>query len=413
MIDLSKITKYTIDDLKVKTSHGEIIIEKRKIKNITIVKNFDDNFLPILDIDVGLKYDEYYKILDSVEQVLIDVKISSYSLDVNQEKQDANIFLTPIIEGTFKLTIDDLDPYNSRAMHEEMKTTEGEDDSRMEDKELNLLLYNKAHLNKYRMLTNFVISNGTVADALGVILTRYNEPVLFMNPDNQKPIKELISPANNLIGAIKFIQEYYGIYDKGIQLFQDFNLLYLMDKYPCKVYRPKEIKKVKFYIPESDTKNAGSKGVFIDKDKQIIICNIPAGAYDIRNTNIITREIMGNGMIIVNSKNNTMNRVTADNMKSDKNDAFKVLNNYGGNNQVVNTSLHELNETGIVMDISFPEMNYGILTPNKAYVVEYEDPHLNKRYGGEFRLSKTSYVFTRSADEDFDVSTSVEVRKIK
>ena len=58
-----------------------------------------------------------------------------------------------------------------------------------------------------------------------------------------------------------------------------------------------------------------------------------------------------------------------------------------------------MQENECMCDISFLGVDIDVFTPNKEIILTYEDPEFNKKYSGNYRVTKIIAVFKKDAEE--------------
>jgi len=139
----------------------------------------------------------------------------------------------------------------------------------------NLLLKND--LKMKTMIHNYVLGseNSPCApiDAVMFVIEQnpYVKKCIIDAPDNTGEYSDLIVEAGELKDAIKNIQFNYGIYSKGLQLFFDDDILYVLNKCSSSHSAQKdEINTISIKINERTDKADAKEYVNVDSDKKII-----------------------------------------------------------------------------------------------------------------------------------------------
>lgn len=403
------LTKYSIDSLTINTPAGAIKLENKNIKNMGIIKDFDENFLPILLIDIVLSDTDYYKYSDGIGQNTVTLSVSRYIQDKN-DTEHKNQFKTKILNGVFKVMNDDISPSTDMNFIRKDKEKKQEDIYHTDDsREIQLVLFNNSHLERYRKPINKVIGGCCIKEAIMFCLNQAGiDKVLFQKPDNNKVFSQLLLPINNMYGMIMYLDAMYGIYNYGLTFFQDYECLYLHDKSPCKVWRPQELKAVTVNIASSMTNNEMAVGTLIDQSKSLILVNI-VSRINIINKNISNKEKLGNSYLIMNDRDNSIKTLNSK-MKVKGSPSMKFLYNRNNNPYIEKSLVYESDSR--VVEIEINDMVYDVLTPNKIFRIQFEEGGLQSKYGGNYRMTNIVYDFQKNQTENYSCNTTIQLRKI-
>ena len=403
-IDKMKLSKYVLEEIKVLTPKL-MTIHNKNINKITIIKDFDNNIFPILQIETILRPDEYFTITDNIKNVTVNLTLKSYKQDKN--KPDNSKFLKKVISGTFKCIHEEVSPFLEGDLYEMYRDKEANEPND-ENKLFVFNLFNKNHITRYRTIINDVLRNVTVADAIIYSCNKCGiDNGLIQQPDNKSNISQMLLPAANLLGMINYIHQYYGIYNNDLIMFQDYNTFYLMDKDPCKVWRPNEIKTVFINIADFINKDKLTVGTYVDGVNRIIV-NVVEGI-KIFNRNIGMKETYADDLMIITNRDNNITHVKS-NMKANGPPNTKILINHNNNKYLNNSLKHRLDENNFVLVLKLNEINYDYMLPNKKYIINFSNTKINNKFGGIYRLSKIIYVFNKDGN-NFVLGAELELRK--
>ena len=137
--------------------------------------------------------------------------------------------------------------------------------------------------------------------------------------------------------------------------------------------------------------------------------NITKNAINVMSSSITEDAIIGNNTIMVNSI--TGESTTIDSTSIDRTGNYKVMVNKYDNPFIIEAEKND-NEDSFICQINLKEFDIRAFTPNKEFLVHYEDERSNKEYGGVYRLTKMEFVFGKDGSM-FTVSGLMTLKRRK
>lgn len=144
--------------------------------------------------------------------------------------------------------------------------------------------------NKFLFSGNYL--NTTVLNVMTYMTRDIPNKVYIQQPDNIKVYDQLIFPANNVFYSLQFLDNYYGIYDRGIKLFYGFDQFRIQSE---NHYDQNGTNKVKIaFSTESDVPDAYSylENGLTKNGNDNIIFTVPHNV-KIYDRHLYNREILG------------------------------------------------------------------------------------------------------------------------
>jgi hypothetical protein len=205
-------------------TEGDSLNISTYVRKISVKKNYMENSLPLFVIDLNLPNDVKERMRDN--DILINLEVTKYS-DIDSEQTEETE--TPFITGSvFNVLIK---PYTKPKNDHSFKGEEEEDETGKQDN-FKLFAYQLAGvpedlIKKNNIIVNEVYESSLIDDILVNILSKAESSKIFIDPsDNKDREDSLLVPPLNVITAIKYLNEYYGIYNSKLGLFFDYNGTY-------------------------------------------------------------------------------------------------------------------------------------------------------------------------------------------
>lgn len=397
--DLRKLTtwKYEFDDAVISTKDGNFDIPKENIITLFIEKDFDNSFIPITRLTVLLTPSIIYAIKNSYNSATIRIGVKKFRSSDNFEDISVNRFLSKYFENTFEIYETDRTPF----LHENA-TSGGDEYQRPEDEDgpINLYLICRNHSTYYRTLTNNIVRGVTMTDVIAYTLgnVRVPTPVLMTPLDNNTRYPEFWILPYNLLGMLKFLHKEEGLYNTGYRVFQDYDMLYILDRSigSRKVFLdPKEITRVKIDMLKTAEDVNIYYGCFTFEDKYHFINCLEVPTVVVPN--IDTKNLAFTAFHSVSEIRSGSSLINANADTYDSKKSYRILQNQL-NNQFANNSLqHMIEEQNKKVQCVLEEIDLTMIKPYFQYELVF-DKHLGGSISGIFRLSYQQIILTRIGD---------------
>ena len=396
------IYKYKIESLNVIFNDGTIEdIDSGMVSHLYMEYDYDNLYFPILNISVVIKDTLYNKINNENETVKFRVKINKYAYNqddtlVNYQTVCNDLF---VCFSDKKVVVTDEESVKNKEKVESNDIPSNNANNR------NFYLFKEEVINCKKNF-NLSVSSSTLTSLVVYLFGECDIKKLLMSKlDNDSSISNILIPSGNLIECIDYINELKGFYNKGLLVFFDLDVAYFIDKnYKCTAWRNNEVQMTHMHISNQNNASSQLNGMFTNKDRKSHHIFANTDRISITNQNLLNDQMQGNNITIVNNKSNTINNIKEDTTqigKANKN----ILVVKEDNKYLVNEIKERLKENECILEVAFLGIDLECLTPNKEFLLTYEDSNLNKKYGGGYRICK----YTAALKKDGDLlSGSVE-----
>lgn len=385
------IIKYQIGGIDMILPNKEpIAVDPIRVSAFDITKDFDSSFFPIVHLVLNVSKDMYYDIIEN--KTSIKFRINLNSLNLSDEKQlPKNVF-----NSLFTPFIDENTPYMERELTKKVRETEGTKDTiTLRDFEniIELYLFKEDDIVNAKKITNVVIKRASMIDTITYLFTKsgIKSNVLMEPLDNNNIYNDIIIPPSNLLANLAYLENQYGLYNTWSTLFFDIDRIYLLSKRGgCWAYSTNEPKKVILNVGSNTSPN----GIYSTGglNNGVYGFNITKNAINVSSLSMTEDAIIGNNTIMINSITGETEKIDSNSI--DRGGNYKVLVNKYDNPFIIQAEKND-NEDSYIVNINLKEFDMRAFTPNKEFIIYFEEEKANKEFGGLYRLTKLEYVFSK------------------
>jgi len=402
--------RYKINKFQLINENNDIInLDQMNIPIFEIIKDFDNFIKPIINLSVVVDTNTKIWINKYWKNVYILLSIQSYK--TTYDSTDSLSVPITIIDGKFRLLYDIDNTYhseknqlyrdavsqNSSAVPNEFETMNGES--------LLLSLYDDELDKKINTIVDTIFTKTDLQHAVLYLMSKCRIKNLLMNPITNSTIyEELFVPPVSLYAAISYLDREYALFKKGMMLFFDTNITYLLDVNDVgTVFIENESPRFNFNIYNFDSDKA--------HDCMTKISNNSYTFLNINNINIQFKDKgqeltqLGSTVKIINVDNDIL-RDSMLNM-SDLLFPNTTVYSYTTTNDQSQSVLSE-QLYGLRNIIEFIGFNYDMtaFTPNKEYILVYDSVRkIDSTKPMKYRLSSVKHGFTNRGSY-YQIATS-------
>ena len=403
-------SSYGTYNYKYSVKTFQLLIEGRKepiniindaIKQVIITKDFDKCIHPILEIVTLLppKLHQLIKDNKKTAKIHLDIKKDRYTMSGTLRRSE------DFINNSFSLIMDDESDFKEKKEYEQVNKANGGDGK--EDKfvfntsdyteEFTLSLWNTEHIDAMRKVVNDIYKNCTISTAITNLYSKATgiKKILISPLDNTKKYSEVRIKPMNLMNIPEYLDKVYGTYYTGSSVFLDFNRLYFLSKNGvCDAKEKGEYTRTIFTVVDprdsrkncvGTTKDTKNKFYFIDLNQDAIDFTSPANTNDV---------VSGNNFDFIDPKNNETTMVEGVGEQNGSGNHQIVEDNYN-NEYNKSTKLSDVVEASKVATITIMDYDDGAMTPNKEFVINFQDPDFQDK-NGFYRLTDSQIVLSKS-----------------
>ena len=419
-----KIQKYKYDLTLILNANSSPIHLEDSVRDITIYNLYEENVFPIIQINLVLNRENFRILQDFAESAKLFLSMNRYALEGTSEgttikysKDEAapesylkNEVLIPFDINRTALPLSDGDPEGNT------------------DKTANLMLTINTFLEKHLNLNRTPICNVIIGHPIkDVILYTLNQGgasnVLMNEPQNTKVYEQFLLPGLNMTNTLEYLQEVYGIYENGMDLFFDIKYSYILRKdgnwltIVPKGGKPNNYKRVYIEINDQKMINPDMEGSFDDEiNSRFHITVRDETEFIVMDSSI--REINGENIKFFSRSLQNRNIQRALNLQlgvANKGDQAKPVTNTNKPKEILKFNNYDnafaeseyksiMSQKLLQLKIPWNNIDLDVLTLNRRYEIVFNNIEYKLAYNGTYKLNSTIYKIAKGkTDNLFDI----------
>lgn len=399
--------KYEPDAVDILFKNGDIeSIDPGFVTQIVIEKDYDNSYFPVTSISLNIRPELYTRIVKEKETVKIRLSI----IKNLYTKENQFIKYEKLLNEVFCFFLDDATPLLDKDSIEDVHNTQGETSPSDYKNVYTFYIFKEKELTSCKTIINDVL-DGNMVDITAYIIQKIGlSKILMSPPDNTSTVENFLIPALNVIETFKYLEQKKGIYYKGLLLFFDYDCIYCIDKnYKCTAWRPNENKQTFINIFRKKSDYNTTPGVYVDTSKKTSYIFSNSESVSIESTPIITNQLDGNDAIFITPSENKKTTYKHD-LPNRNGNNVKIYVSEDTNKFFTEAESVRLMESNCIVNVAFVDTDISALTPNKEFVIKFEESDVNKEYGGKYRLSKYLAIFKKEGNE-FSLLSNCEFKR--
>lgn len=394
--------RYSIENVELifEEEDEPISIEKGLVSDIFIEKDFDNDILPILNINIGLTSTLYYKILYNKTKVKIRFRFQKYMLDEDNDPTTKS----DVVNDLFEFFLDEDTPFIDKTAYDKREEVDiGEGNTQLEypnERLMDMYLFKISDIDASKVTVNNIIKKGTVSDILAYSLTKSGiKKVLLAPVDNNDMLEQVILPTLTTNSILSLLEEQYGVYKKGATLFYDLDRTYLIDKNSeCTCWEDHEYKQTLVTIPKSMNDISFYPGCYINEEDKRYEINVTPDLVTITSESVLNEQITGNNLTVVNKNTGEIEKIETG-MEQHGDGTYNIVQNSYNNKFATEILTTRITEKSKIAHLTLGDVDIDALTPNKEFTLIFEESEINSVYGGSYRLGYCRHYFKKSGLE--------------
>lgn len=426
-VDLIKLAykKYALDVSLLGTVEGDLELKPNNIKGITIERLYEDNFFPIVKLNLVLNNTQFFAVKKSRKSFSAKIVCKHFDAlddtDLAEKISSNSLSYTTIFDLVFQPFMMDITPNKEKDLNTSPENEE-EAPLEMNNQNIEIYLFPLDGLNFNKVPINFVLSASTPGDAVGTAFTKAGFPAVLMSPaDNTEAFDQIVMPPLNFRNQIIWLQHTYGIYSTNLRQFCDLDRLYIlssdMNNQPVAAG---EFDTVYINVGTISSAVAQKEGCYIDNDNSCYMINLP-DRVEYTSNSLFTKEIAGNKFKLCD-----YDRLRATTTFDDggsfafqpayeekeanvegfdsSEDKVQYIYNSLTNPMLGDNLINGVEQSNLNLTIPFKDVDSTMFTPNKKYVINFGDPDTNAIYSGTYKLDSNILAY-ESEGNDFTLTS--------
>lgn len=358
------------------------------ITRISLVENFDQDFLPFLTISMYLPSNIFREITSTKNKN----KVTAV-LNIQKAKFKSALAMSPDEKATFSKCINGrfhcvIGSKDMEATQQEQKLVEKSDSQYGQLKLITLSLYPKKYYENFQKVVNAVIESCTLTDAMVYIFQNAKlDKMLVSPPENKKRYTEFKLLPIQAAKMLDRICSTYAFHKKGSIIYFGFDKGYIINKIPkCTAYVKNEIKNTYIVVFTTSKGIMQTGGCYTNKQKKYYVLNASDISAD--NAKNVTKKMMGEKTIIID-KNGSKKKIGSGKVTN-------VLVKEEGESNPKDIS-RTIKERSKAISCQLIHADLSMIRPNKLFIVS-ADAKAYKKYNGKYRIVSASHVFEKEGD---------------
>lgn len=408
-----KYFRYRLESVKMMIpGKNPIEIEPFRIDSMDIMKDYDNLFFPVFRISMTLRNEDLYALIKNKTGVKFHVRMISYEYEENSNKMKSkkNVF-----DEVFTTFLEDetpnLDEKTMQSVKEVNRKTDDDRDLNDFGSFIELYLFKEKDLNTGKASVNYVLKNCKVGDAITFLLSKNGMRKVLMSPlENRNTIPEIWIPPTTVIGGLYHIEQQHGLYNTYATIFFDIDAMYILNRrMPCTAWRNGEKRRTTLIVASDLVAESFYTGTYEENGNMMV--NITKNAVAFTNSSVVTDQVSGNNMLVVDQNTGDISRVKTNTVQRGSGNYHVMVNAYS-NPFLVRCEEFNRTENSKVVTLNISDLDMSMFTPNKEFSMVFKDNKINKDYGGLYRLSQAIFKFTKH-DNDFKISGTFTLKMYK
>jgi len=371
-----------------------IQIPTAEIEGFAIEKAFDTDYFPILYFGLRLTPTKYFKIIKNKNTAKFRIRIDVEVFDPITGETSTPIML---FNDLFCLITNDETEDISEELHKQTVETVGnENDMEFYSRVYEMYFFKEKDLNISKKIINDVVTSDNMQNIVTYCLASSGASKVLMTPFNNKSTyKEVIIYPVPLIQNIKYLEEQYGFYNYGSLLFFDFDKTFLIDKRAeATAYQTMEYTSVKINIFDTINSNSISSGSYKNDEEKNYTIQVSENNIRMNTLSTINDQTIGNKLLVIDTKKNSVNSINPNVNQLGSGTERVVLDDYS-NRFTSEAAKHRKIEESFIINVGLSDVDITCLTPNKKFILLFENSKINGIRGGYYRLSHMAFTFKR------------------
>ena len=412
---VSRLYRYRLANLELicPDFKGPIDLVPGSVSGLHLVLDYDNNIYPMFSITLMINPKMKEFIIMRKKEVKFHVRLVCLEFDVNKSNIEP-VSVTDVFDKMLIPNIGDNIPFADAAIYnqttEQLKTIAGNGGS-VNDlggnnmagdyrENVTYYLYDENDLVNSKNVVNKIYTSANIPTVVADLLSSngFNK-ILISPPDNGEEIKQLIVQPLNLLNLFDYLTEIYGMYETGVTVFFDYRCVYILNKsgHP-KCVEKGEFPKTIFVVKKTTDSQSGTAGTTSSQKKKEYYFYPDSRRIAMTNPSAQNDHIIGNNLTMIDSQENSTAHIEkTGNQKGVGN--TRVGNNTNANDYAKTQYANKIQEGNISVQVTLFDALMEALTPNKEFMMQWEDTNVDPNNNGYYRPRKVEHIFNKNGEE--------------
>ena len=393
-----------------------VSLDQGMIVSFSKVDDFDNNVFPIFSVKLLLRKKDYYNIIKYNNQVKFRMRLQKSKMD-NLQVDSKKTMKEDVFNDIFCCYLSDSTPqYDEKLENKANEIIGSKNNKTPEDLSnyLELYLFKEQDITGSKNVINLCLGSLSLTDMIFVLYSKAGLASNFLMEilDNKKSFNEIIIPPIPFLGAMKYLETYYGgFYKVPTLLYFDFDTRYLIKRsVACGAWRSGEFKQTVLLVKSASDPQRYQISCERRADEKKYYVSVNPELVTIEKDSIYDDAIDGTNLVVVGSKTGSVSNLST-NVTKRGSGSTKVLFNDLENSSLSSVAKSEIESRGTVINMTITNVDIAAFTPNKEFIIKFIDTNVGQGVSGSYRLSKASYEFNHNGEQGFNVSATLTFKK--
>lgn len=393
-----------------------VSLDQGMIVSFSKVDDFDNNIFPLFSVKLLLRRADYYNIIKYNNQVKFRIRLQKSKMN-NLEISSNKAMKEDVFNDIFSCYLSDSTPQYDEKLQDKANEIVGANNNKTPEdlsNYLELFLFKEQDITGSKNVINLCLGSLSLTDMIFVLYSKAGLSSNFLMEilDNKQSFSEIIIPPIPFLGAMKYLETYYGgFYKVPTLMYFDFDTRYLIKKsISCGAWRSGEYKQTVLLVKAATDPQRNQISCEKRADEKKYYISVNPELVTIDKSSIADDAIDGTNLVVVGSKSGSVSNLNAS-VTTRGTGSKKVLYNDLENSRMSSVAKSEIESRGTVITITVTNVDIAAFTPNKEFIIKFLDTKVGQGISGSYRLSKASYEFNHNGEQGFNISATLTFKK--
>lgn len=384
------LCKYRPNTLVFMYKDEKIPLGPTNVLSIEYMCDYDFNLRAVLKLAIRVDIRQRLWILKHKRDIVCKFELCKVGVDTDVE--DYVFGSSTVWNEEFSIYFnDDEESTDLKVLEERLQRNEVEDN---EIKDINtesyfesqnvmdVYLFNRKLLNASSRTFNGVMTSNSLQQCVGRILTATKHPKVLMSKfENNEIYNELLVPALPAYKALEYLDQYYGFYKYGAQIFYDVDVLYILNPNgKGTAQRPDEWINTMIMVTKIDNSIPGN-GMIRVPDEKVFYLDISDMNVNSQKFSIGNNAAIGSEAKLVITDSTVINMQDADQSYIDQRNETIMYGKQADNKYSLGIVRARMEENEVSLYINGDNFDISAFTPNKIFQITFQDESKQQKYG--------------------------------
>ena len=412
------LCKYRIASFNVVNGDKHLDMDASNIISLEYICDYEQSIFAILKAVLRIDVRKKMYILKNKRDILVKLELERIGAEVDLEGYVTGpesvfnlVFSVYFNDDDENLDVQSLS--GRLSINDDGSPSDINDENYFESQNImEMYLFNAKLLQASRYSFNRVYSSILMQNAVAHMLSvSGHDKVVMSRIENYNVYKELLLPPNPVYKNLLYLDQYYGLYEKGGLVFYDIDVLYILNTDgTITAKRDKEWTETTILVPGLGNTIPGNAMIRQPKEK-VFYCVL--AELDINHQRLsVTKDVSsGSRMKLVTTDDTEITKMEANHERrfDYKNETVTFVKK---DNIFADTVLQaRMEENDALVYINGNNLDISAFTPNKTYNIVYDDPLKHKRYHGQYRLAYAYHLIRIESDQYSSCSHHIVLKR--